>query len=163
VRMRMESAFRPRGDLDSNEFRIVCWRTGWQMIKAHPVLGLGPEMVRLKFADYVPADIPRPLPAGWYGHLHNVYIHYAAERGIPAMLAIIAVLAKLLLDFGKALRSASDGRRDPAFLIHGAIACVIAIAVSGFFELNLGYSEVLTVFLAVAALGYTGVQSLKHV
>ena len=23
--------------------------------------------------------IPRPLPPGWYGHLHNIYLQYAAE------------------------------------------------------------------------------------
>jgi O-antigen ligase len=154
VRERFESAFAPHGQMDSNEFRIVVWRTGLRMIEAHPLLGLGPEIVHKKFMDWVPADIPRPLPPGWYGHLHSIYLHYAAERGIPTALALMAALLMVLRDFGRALRRLGPGRDDRRFLLHGAIAVVIAVMVSGFFELNLGDSEVLTMFLSVAALGY---------
>jgi O-antigen ligase len=110
--------------------------------------------VHKKFMDWVPADIPRPLPPGWYGHLHSIYLHYAAERGIPTALALMAALLMMLRDFGRALRRLGPGRDDRRFLLHGAIAVVIAVMVSGFFELNLGDSEVLTMFLSVAALGY---------
>jgi len=154
VRTRFESAFEPHGQTDSNEFRIIVWRTGLRMIKAHPLLGLGPELVHKHFMDWLPADVPQPLPSGWYGHLHSIYLHYAAERGIPTALALIAALLMMLRDYGRALRRLPPGRDDRRFLLHGAIATVIAIMVSGFFELNLGDSEVLTMFLSVAALGY---------
>jgi len=78
IRVRILSVFQPRSDMDSNAFRGVLRRTGWEMIKAHPWLGLGPEEVGPHFKDYVPADVPRPLPNGYYGHLHNIYYHYAA-------------------------------------------------------------------------------------
>ncbi len=154
VRARFQSAFEPHGDMDSNQFRIVVWRTGVRMIEAHPLLGLGPELVHKHFMDWLPPDVPRPLPSGWYGHLHNIYLHYAAERGIPTALALVAALLMMLRDFGRALRRLGPGRDDRRFLLHGAIAAVIGIMISGFFELNLGDSEVLTMFLAVAALGY---------
>ena len=64
VRRRFESGFEPRKELDSNDFRVVVWRTGWQMIKAHPVLGLGPEIVRRDFDKWVPADIRARFRAG---------------------------------------------------------------------------------------------------
>jgi O-antigen ligase len=160
VRTRFESGFEPNKQLDSNEFRIVCWRTGWQMIKAHPVLGLGPEIVHQQFMQWVPADIPRPLPVGWYGHLHNVYIHYAAERGIPTTLALVVALLIMLRDFARALGNLQPGPRDERFLLHGAIAVVIAVMVSGMFEVNLGDSEVLTMFLSVVALGYIAARQL---
>lgn len=155
VRQRVTSVFRPHGETDSNQFRIVCWRTGWRMIKAHPWFGLGPEQVRIQFDRWVPDDIPRPLPRGWYGHLHNIYIHYAAERGIPTALALVWLLAKVLWDFLAALRRLPAGPGEAKFLLHGAVAVVLAILVSGFFELNLGDSEVLTMFLAVVAAGYS--------
>ena len=158
VRQRAESSFSPDQKLDSNEFRKVCWRTGWQIIKAHPVVGLGPEMVRIKFQDWIPADIPRPLPAGWYGHLHNVYIHYAAERGIPTALALLVALVLMLRDFRRALRRLKPGRSDERFLLHGAFAVVVAIMVSGIFEVNLGDSEVLAMFLATVGLGYVAAE-----
>jgi O-antigen ligase len=154
VRTRFVSGFEPHGQLDSNQFRVVCWRTGWQMIKAHPVLGLGPEVVRLDFDRWVPPDIPRPLPVGWYGHLHNVYIHYAAERGIPAALALLFALVWMLRDFAGALRRLKPGPSDERFLLHGAFAVVIATMIAGIFEVNLGDSEVLALFLSAIALGY---------
>jgi O-antigen ligase len=162
VRTRFESGFEPNKRLDSNQFRVVCWRTGWQMIKAHPVFGLGPEIVRMKFMEYVPADIPRPLPEGWYGHLHNVFIHYAAERGIPTALALVAALVWMLRDFARALGRLQPGRGDERFLLDGAVAVVIAVVISGMFEVNLGDSEVLTMFLAVVALGYSAVEKVTH-
>ena len=125
-----------------------------RMLERHPLLGVGPEGVKLHFTDYVPSDIARPLPPGWYGHLHNIYLHYAAERGVPTMLMLMWLLLKILLDFWRGLRSLPPGRSNRRFLLQGSIAVVIATMVAGFFELNLGDSEVLTMFLTVVACGY---------
>ncbi|MBZ5595934.1 MAG: O-antigen ligase family protein [Acidobacteriia bacterium] len=154
VRERFNSFFRPRKDVDSNQFRVVTWRTGLRMIRAHPWFGVGPEEVRLEFNDYLPADVPRPLPTGWYGHLHNIYLHYAAERGIPTMLLLMWALVKMLLDFARGIRKRPPGPGDTRFVLRGATALVMATMVSGFFELNLGDSEVLTMFLVAIACGY---------
>ncbi len=162
IRTRVASIYQPQREIDSNQHRIVCWRTGWEMIKAHPLLGLGPEMVRLKFTEYVPPDIPRPLPTGWYGHLHNVYIHYAAERGIPVMLILVWMLGKILWDFLSALRRLRPGPNDERFILHGAVAVIIGTLISGIFELNLGDSEVLMAFLAVVACGYLAVEKSRE-
>jgi putative inorganic carbon (hco3(-)) transporter len=153
LRERVRSAFRPHGDTDSNQFRYVCRRTGIEMIKAHPWLGLGPEQVRTQFQDWVPPDIPRPLPTGWYGHLHNIYLHFAAERGIPTALALVWMLGKILYDFAAAARR-SGASVEVRGILHGAIAVLIAMLVVGFYEVNIGDSEVLTLFLAIVACGY---------
>jgi O-antigen ligase len=156
IQERAMSIVKPRKQTDSNEHRIVCWRTGWQMIKAHPIVGIGPEEVSdtRVFDRYLPSDISRPLPEGWYGHLHNFYIQYAAERGIPATFFIVAALAIAVFDFKRALRGTVRGRSDRVFILHGAIACVIGTAVSGVFEHNLGDTEVLTMLLIILATGY---------
>jgi O-antigen ligase len=156
VRQRVESMVHPEKQTDSNEHRIVCWLTGWQMIKAHPVFGVGPEEIakRSVFDSYVPANIQRPLPDGWYGHLHDIYVHYAAERGVPAALILTGALLMALADFRRALRHLAPGRSDRRFLLEAAVACLIGTMVSGIFELNLGDTEVLTMFLAIVCLGY---------
>jgi putative inorganic carbon (HCO3(-)) transporter len=153
IRERALSVVQPRGEADSNQHRVVTRRIGYRMIRAHPWLGLGPEQVGSHVMEYVPADIKLPLPEGYYGHLHNIYIHYAAERGIPAMLALLWMLGRALFDFARAARRFA--REAPAlWILHGAIAVIIAILLSGFYELNLGDSEVLGMFLAVLACGY---------
>ncbi len=151
IQERLVSIYHPHGTLDSNQHRYITMRTGVEMIKAHPWFGLGPEIVHRDFLKWVPPDIPQPLPDGYYGHLHSIYIHYAAERGIPTMLMVMWFLFKILFDFGRGLRDATPAQK--AFLC-GGIAAVIGILIEGFFELNLGDSEPLGMFLAVVACGY---------
>ena len=153
VRERAFSIFQPHGETDSNQHRTITRRTGMQMIRAHPWFGLGPEQVKAQFNDWVPPDTPRPLPPGWYGHLHNVYLQYAAERGIPTALAIFWMIGKILYDFGAVLRK-KLADPEARFVLHGAIAAILAILAEGFLEYNLGDSEVLTMFLTVAGFGY---------
>jgi O-antigen ligase len=154
LRERVKSVIQPHGETDSNQHRVVSFRTGIEMIEEHPLLGLGPEQVGAQFQQYVPEDIPRPLPEGWYGHLHNIYLQYAAERGIPTALFMFWTIGKILFDFARGLRRRSDAR----FLLHGAIAVVLAILAEGFFDYNLGDSEVLTMFLTVTGLGYVAIE-----
>ena len=130
------------------------------MIKAHPWFGIGPEEIGRQFDSYVPPDIRRPLPPGYYGHLHNIYVQYAAERGIPGMLFILWFIGQTLWDCARALRRA--GRPSTQlFLLHGTIAVTIGILVGGLAEYNLGDSEVLMMFVSVVALGYSAVRSLE--
>jgi len=160
LKERVTSIMQPHGQTDSNLHRSITRRTGMEMIRAHPLLGLGPEVMKdpKTFDHYVPADIPRPLPEGWYGHLHNDYIQYAAERGIPTLLAMLWLIGKVLWDFASALRgkASSPGAR---FVLHGAIAVILAILAEGLLEYNLGDSEVLTLFLATIAFGYVAMEA----
>ena len=157
VRERFDSIFHPRQNVDSNEFRRVTFRTGLEMIKAHPIFGLGPERPGELFSQYVPKDITR-LPEGWYRHLHSLYIHYAAERGIPAMLALVWMLVQMFFDFFRGARRQPPGRGDARFVLHACAAVVIGVVLEGFFEVNLGSSGVLTMFLAAAACGYVALE-----
>jgi len=156
IKDRFTSLLHPKG-VDSNAFRVVTWTTGLQMIKAHPFFGLGPEGPKYHFEEWVPSDVPRPLPMGWYGHLHNIYLQYSAERGIPTMLVLLWMIGKMLWDYWGALRRLPPGRSDERFLLHGGIAVILATLAEGFFEYNLGDSEVLTMFLVVVGCAYQAV------
>ena len=94
------------------------------------------------------------MPEGNYQHLHNIYIDYAAECGVPAALWLLtAALLMPLLDFRRALATLSPGRSDRRFLLQAAIASIIGTMVAGIMEKNLGDTEVLTMFLAIMCLG----------
>lgn len=154
VRERVVSIYKPHGTNDSNEHRSITRRVGWEMVKAHPWFGLGPEIVGRDFTRYVPPEIPRPLPEGFYGHLHNFYLQYAAERGLPTLFALLWLLAKILTDFITGVRRLPPEERLRRGVLHGGIAVMLAVLTEGFFELNLGDSEVLSMFLVVVACGY---------
>jgi O-antigen ligase len=124
------------------------------MIEAHPWFGLGPEQVKAQFKAYIPADEPRPLPTGAYIHLHNVYLQYAAERGLPALALFLWWLAKMLADFVKAARATPRSDGDRRFILHGAIAVMLAVLSAGWYEHNLGDGEILTLFCAVCGCAY---------
>lgn len=157
IRQRFESIVEPKQE-DSNTFRIIAWRSGIRMIEAHPWLGLGPDGPKYHFMEYIPADVPRPLPSGFYEHVHNVYLQYAADRGIPTALVFLWILIQIPVDFWRGLRTLSPGRANRRFLLHGGIAVVLAAMVEGFVEVNLGDSEVLTMFLVVVACGYLALE-----
>ncbi len=149
---RERSVFWPHGDEDSNEHRSVTRRIGWEMIKAHPWLGVGPEQVGKVYLKYVPADVKK-LPTGYYQHLHNVYVHYAAERGVATMLMLVWMLLRALYDFIRTLRSLPK-EADTRWVLHMGIAVIIAIMIAAWEEVNLGTSVVLAMFLAVVGCGY---------
>jgi putative inorganic carbon (HCO3(-)) transporter len=158
---RVKSAVSPHGTLDSNAHRAICRGIGWEMIKAHPMLGVGPEQVGPQHLAYLPPGTSLPLPPGYYGHLHNMYIHYAAERGVPAMLALVWMLVWALADFVRALRRSAAGSKE-RWLLHAAIAVMIGVLIGGYEELNLGDSEVLGMFLAVVGCGYIAVNEVNN-
>lgn len=160
VRDRAFSAFGAKeGVLDSRAHRAALRRVGWEMIAAHPIVGVGPEQVGPQFMQYYPADLPHPFPVAWYKeHLHNIYIHYAAERGLPALAALLWLLGRALFDFWVTLRRL-PAQSESRWVLHGSIAVIIAVMISGWTELTLGHSQVLEMFLAVLACGYIAVDS----
>lgn len=131
------------------------------MIEAHPWFGVGPEQVGPRFREFLPEGI-ETLPPAYYGHLHNIYVHYAAERGVPAVLFLLWFFAQLLWDHAKALRLlAPSGRSEHRFLLHGAVACTVGVMIVGCFDVTLGDSEVLGIYLAIVALGYRAIESVR--
>jgi len=154
TRDRVTSLFQPHGDTDSNRHRVVTFRTGIAMIKAHPLLGIGPEEIARNFAAYVPKDVVRPLPTGYYGHLHNIYVQYAAERGIPGLIFIMSLIGMLGWDCFRGIIRLGRQPSQELFVLHAAVAVTIGILVGGIFEYNLGDSEVLMMFVSVIGLAY---------
>ena len=61
VRQRALSILRPHEEMDanSNSHRAVCRAVGWEIVKAHPWLGLGPEQIARQFDRYVPPSVRR--------------------------------------------------------------------------------------------------------
>ena len=147
---------------ETNQSRIVMWRTGLNMVAAHPLLGVGPERVGPRFAEFQPEDVEE-LPPGFYGHLHNLYIHYAAERGVPATLMVLWLFGQILFDMRRGLKRLPKACDDRRFLLQAGAVGTLAMAILSCFDVTLGDSEVLAAFLAIAAIAYRGLSETTSV
>jgi O-antigen ligase len=94
---------------------------------------------------------------GYYGHLHNIYVQYAAERGLPGLLFILSAIGLTIWDCGTSILRAGKSRSLRRFLLQSTVAVTIAVLVGGLLEYNLGDSEVLMMFVSVVGLGYAAV------
>jgi O-antigen ligase len=130
---------------ESNFDRVRMLQAGVEMIKDHPVLGVGPANVKEYYALYKKQDAPRVRPA----HLHNNVVQLWAERGI---LGLTAYLLFLILFLRECLRARGGPNRMWADV---GIAITVAWAVAGLFEFNFGDTEVFYLMLNLSALVVT--------
>ena len=126
----------------SNFDRIRMLEAGVEMIRDHPVLGVGPANVKDSYALYRKHDAPRPRPP----HLHNNVIQLWAERGILGLAAYLLLLALFLRECAKAWRTP---RRTWAEV---GVVVAVSLTVAGLFEFNFGDTEVFYTLMNLFAL-----------
>ncbi len=134
----------------SNYDRLCMLQAGFSMVAERPLFGLGPEMVERRYPIYRSPSAPRhDIP-----HLHNTFLQLAAERGLPALLAYLALTAASVRLAYRRFRS-EGGRRGPrADLYLGAMLALLAFNVAGLFENNWGDTEVQRPVLFLLALPF---------
>lgn len=122
--------------------RVAMLHVGERMVAAHPLTGVGPNMVQRRYAEYRGPDAVKPVNP----HLHNNPLQIAAERGLPALVVWLWFVLAVIRDVW---RRFSSGQRE---LAAAALATVGAVLTAGLFEYNFGDSEVLMLFLIVVTL-----------
>jgi len=140
---RFESIFNLKDP--TNRDRIAMLKEGAHMIKDHPVLGIGPNMVRPLYVQYREPDAVNAVNP----HLHNVPVQIAAERGLPALAVWLWFVVGLIVALAKQWRL-SDQKMLPAT----GLATVVAMLAAGMFEYNFGDSEFLMLFLILVTLPF---------
>ena len=60
------------------------WRTSLQFIRQHPLTGIGPGRFRYEYQlNGPPEQYDTPY------HAHNIYLHIAAEHGVPSLMLFV--------------------------------------------------------------------------
>jgi O-antigen ligase len=134
----------------TNRDRIAMLDMGTQIIKDHPLVGVGPNMVPRVYDRYRPVYAVNAVNP----HLHNVPVQIAAERGLPALAIWLAFVAALVTGLLR-LRARPEARVTAA----AALAVVTAMATAGLFEYNFGDSEFLMLFLVIVTLPFAAAQA----
>ena len=134
----------------ANYDRVCMTISGLQMVRDHPVTGVGLSMVARVYPLYRRDDAPR-----WHvPHLHNNVVQIAAERGLPALAIWLAFIALVAFDLLKGL-----GTPRTRALSAGGLAAVVAMLTAGLFEYNFGDSEFHMLFLVLITLPYAAAQT----
>ncbi len=114
--------------------RLDLWAAGLNMIKAHPLNGIGLGNFKFQVENYEHTADKVDFIA------HNAYLEYASELGIPAALLFVGMIAAAFFRLGrerKRLRSLPD---DTLFLACGGLQagligyCLSVCFVSGEFQ-----------------------------
>lgn len=151
VRHRVWLAFHPTQD-PALSIRLEMWGVGLRMMRAHPLVGVGPNNIVEVYALYLP---PGKSPeAGYHEHLHNDFIQFGAERGLPCLAAWVWLMAALGWHMGRLRRRL----RSERWMADAAFAAWLAILAEGCFEFNFGTSPVLMVFLFLTATPFVAVR-----
>ncbi|HEV3254963.1 MAG TPA: O-antigen ligase family protein [Candidatus Acidoferrales bacterium] len=146
LRSRLESVEHPSSD-PSISIRFEMWRVGLQMIKSHPLVGVGPNNIHQTYERYIPPGVTPVV--GYHDHLHNDYLQLAAERGLPCLAAWLWLMAAFGWHFLKVRKRLVAQQLSP-WIADAALAGWLAFLVEGLFEFNFGTSPVLMVFLFLA-------------
>jgi O-antigen ligase len=144
VTQRMTSVF----DLQdpSNRDRVAMLKTGVAMTKAHPITGVGPNMIEKVYVQYRAPDAVQQTNQ----HLHNVPMQIAAERGIPALGVFIWFVVGLARSLLKMFRDGGEHR----VLAATGLASLVGMLAAGQFEYNFGDSEFQMLFLVLITLPF---------
>jgi O-antigen ligase len=147
IRARILSTFDPADP--TNRDRIDMAIAGLRMIRDRPVFGLGLGLVKPYYPLYrVPTAVRWRVP-----HLHDNVLQIAAESGLFAAAAYVAILVCFFGGCLRRLRAEADpGRRG---ILAGAFLAIAGISAAGFFEYNFGDVEVLMTTLIVMAIPFS--------
>jgi Tfp pilus assembly protein PilF len=128
--------------------RVEDWYIGLEMLKDHPLVGIGLGNYKVKFLEYRSRflasergqDFGGFIPRG--AQAHNEYVQFTAEMGIVGLIAIVTSLVILMLNVFNRIR----GLGEPAsrilglalaggvvgYLIHSAVSFPAHLPASSF-------------------------------
>jgi tetratricopeptide (TPR) repeat protein len=102
--------------------RFVIWSQAWAMIQQHPWLGYGPGVFYLAYPAF---RLPADGSAGYF--VHNDYLEFWLERGLPGLLLVLAIIVACAWLFWRHCRSVrGDGEHTP--LSPSAVGAFTALA-----------------------------------
>ncbi len=131
--------------------RMPLWVGSVRMIRERPLTGFGPGSFLAAFQQFRPAEYyQKEVAAPLSDHSHNEFLETAAENGLPALAAFLALLVGvfviLLRGLGRPPEWAVPGRKAESewisawrawFLRLGFLGSLLAILVDGQFSTNL--------------------------
>jgi O-antigen ligase len=133
--------------------RLAMLREGARMVRAHPLVGVGPNMVKERYAEYRDEGAVKEVNP----HLHNVPVQIAAERGLPALAIWVGLIGVIAVDLWRLFQNGPQ-----RVLAATALAALASMLAAGLFEYNFGDSEFLMLFLLLVTLPFAAARATTN-
>jgi O-antigen ligase len=125
----------------AQELRIEAVGLAWNIIKEHPLTGIG--LGRGSFHSYYPKEHS-------IVHTHNIFLNTAVEIGVPGLLLLVLIFVILFSKLFRALTRESALRRK--MLITGIFISTLGFVIANLFDCT-HYGWPSMVFWLLAGLG----------
>mgnify|MGYP001562882372 CR=1 FL=1 len=126
-----------------NKERLIIYETSFNMVKHHPILGVGVNTYCLNYQKYKLHDTGEGTAnTMWYAH--NSYLQMASEIGIIGLLVFIYLLVKLFNGWRRFYSKLGDNSEKISSL--GILTGILAFLIHGLTETNLYYPKIATLF-----------------
>jgi O-antigen ligase len=132
-------------------WRQTVWREGFNLLISRPrhlLVGVGMDSIKGHWREWGLFDNGR-IPIG---HMHSTPLQLAVERGIPALVAWIALVLVYAGVLWRLLRAGKVDGWIERGLILGALGGLVGFIASGMVHYNFGDSEVVMVFYFIMGL-----------
>jgi O-antigen ligase len=131
--------------------RLDMWRGGWEMIKSHPLTGVGDRDLLSVSAEYYGDE-----NTSYYGHLHSNPVMFAVIWGVPGFVLAMGLLGWMAFLLVKGYREKRLPPWATGWLL-GAIGAWVAFFVAGLTEWYFGDAESMQFFLAITGIALGGI------
>lgn len=133
-----------------NQDRISMYRNTINMIKHHPLIGVGVNTFSLNYAKYKLKNVEKDFPTQDTTYTHDIYLQMAGETGLLGLGAFIWFLVALFQSGLKSYIRLNDEFLKSVSL--SLLACLIAFLTNGLTETSLYYARVSMVFWYIAGI-----------
>lgn len=144
--------------------RLDIYRVTFEIVKDHPWFGiglgqLGVQIPRYQARPWVPEDYPSH-PYTYTEHVHNEFLQFWAEGGLPGLFLFLAVLGVFVWEVRRFLRNPESGNGEKEILM-GASGGIVALLIQSLsnFPLQVAPTAILFGLLLAAPLALKKVTS----
>lgn len=127
-----------------NDDRIAVYFNSLNMIKAHPIIGVGANTFMKNYKNYKNSPEWGNIVTIDYIYAHNNFLQLSAELGLVGLAVFIWLLFKMFAVCNKIYRQLTD--KFLSVVVISLVACLIAFLVNGLTESSLYSSRVAVLF-----------------
>lgn len=141
-----KARFTTAGNDDTSRQRLLYWKGGVEMIREHPVLGVG----YFNFAPYFERYYPEGVLRGAAQLPHNILIQIGTDVGVTGLLVYLMLVIRAF-SCTREVRARARALRDGSYYIHlsrGFDSALIGFLIAGQF-VTIGYYPFFWIHLAL--------------